>query len=177
MLDRRRTRGENASQRPATLEPTIRFLRGHWIYRRPEPCPACRVETDLFQTGVSGRDQDGVWTWLRPHPRCAVASLVARGPTHRTRLDTRSSRSFDLGRVRVATELQDLGQGLGGLVRRHHAGDFGTLGNLDGPQDPTLDPWCPGVFDVQDRNRLTIQSGQGLIGSWFRVAGLDVAIL
>ena len=157
----------------------IRVVRNHDIYRGADRCPTCGSSTDLFMTGTGERGGDGVWTWRRPHPRCVVAAL-RRGGRAVPGIAWRGIGALSLGRVRVAAGLVDFRPDVfRRALARHRAGNFGAFGSLDEPEPGDLDPWCPGVFGVAARNRLTLRSGVGLIVSRFTLDPneLDIAIL
>ncbi len=142
---------------------TIRTIRGHDVYRRPERCPTCGGLADLFLTGLTETlDREDVWSWLRPHPRCVVANLRSQTLTRVARAGSIPGQAFDLGLVRVATSLDGHGSTLRSALERHArpSPELGLEGSgLD------LGRWCPGALEVQGRNALAILDRRGLVVS------------
>ena len=167
--------------RPTLPSPSIEAIRGHVIYRRPERCPTCGEPTDLFVTGNPSFNQEGIWSWVRPHPRCALREFAGPLPVTIARLGPLDDALLDLGPVRLSAEAtraaMSRSRELRDAIGRHARGDGGLLGHLDAAAPPSpLLRWCPGAFPGPERNRLAIEDGRGLVTSRFREP-LDLAIL
>lgn len=163
--------GELILTRPATMEPSIRTVLGHEVHRRFERCRVCGNQTDQFLTGSLTAGIQGIWSWVRPHPRCVVGALLGRTLTRPARLDPVPDAVMDLGPVQiaraVATGDPSVRRSLREAFHRHARGDFGRFGSLDRDAVREVDPWCPGLFEPATRNALALLDQRGVVTSRF----------